>query len=251
MYMVLGILCCVAAFFCFGIAIGGIVQGMVGMFVVFVLLLGLAVWGAIVCFKKYRVLNPKVLKPKPVAQMQPQQQVLKPTLSIRDIVEFYDEIGQMRVLQVKRKEAPFTVAYADILTFEHTYKTQTKTKGGVTRALVGGALAGGVGAIVGATTAKTETRSDGVGTTITTKNPQMPIFYLSFLVGPINGWYHTKQKLEEIIARNVAISMQQAAAAPQAAAISSHDELRHLHQLYQDGIITQEEFEGKKQQLLL
>lgn len=40
-------------------------------------------------------------------------------------------------------------------------KTITKRKGGIGRAVVGGALFGGVGAIVGASTAKTETKTTG------------------------------------------------------------------------------------------
>lgn len=40
-------------------------------------------------------------------------------------------------------------------------ETITKTKGGLGRAIVGGALFGGVGAVVGASTAKTETKTTG------------------------------------------------------------------------------------------
>ena len=65
-------------------------------------------------------------------------------------------------------------------------KTITKSKGGIRRAVVGGALFGGVGAIVGANTAKTETKTtggtpflyidldfSGVKTTVYIMNPPM------------------------------------------------------------------------------
>ena len=65
-------------------------------------------------------------------------------------------------------------------------KTVTKTKGGITRAVVGGALFGVGGAIVGASTAKQETKTtggvpmlyidldfQGVKTTVSISNPPL------------------------------------------------------------------------------
>ena len=54
-------------------------------------------------------------------------------------------------------------------------ETITKTKGGLGRAVVGGALFGGVGAVVGASTAKTETKTTG----------GMPFLYITLNLGDL------------------------------------------------------------------
>lgn len=52
-------------------------------------------------------------------------------------------------------------------------KVVTKTKGGIRRALVGGVMFGAAGAIVGASTAKTETKTTGgIATLYINLNPQ-------------------------------------------------------------------------------
>ncbi len=64
------------------------------------------------------------------------------------IVFHFSEIEQYSITQVGAKTI-----------------TKTKTKGGIGRAIVGGAIAGPVGAIVGSTTAKTEAETKTVGGT--------------------------------------------------------------------------------------
>ena len=68
------------------------------------------------------------------------------------------------------------VPYAQILNAELMETSFSKKNGGVTRAIVGGALAGGVGAIVGASTARETTNSVISGITIyiaDVTNPQV------------------------------------------------------------------------------
>lgn len=64
----------------------------------------------------------------------------------KPIIFHFSEIGQYAIKQLGAKTV-----------------TKTKTKGGIGRAIVGGALAGPVGAIAGAATAKTESETKTVG----------------------------------------------------------------------------------------
>lgn len=69
-------------------------------------------------------------------------------VKVQPIVFHFSEIEQYSINQVGAKTI-----------------TKTKTKGGIGRAIVGGAIAGPVGAVVGATTAKTEAETKTVGGT--------------------------------------------------------------------------------------
>lgn len=66
--------------------------------------------------------------------------------------------------QKKPKVEPLVFQFSEVEGYQLERvgeKTVTKTKGGLTRAVVGGALFGPAGAIVGASTAKTETKTTG------------------------------------------------------------------------------------------
>lgn len=91
--------------------------------------------------------------------------------------------------QKKQKQEPVVFSFSEIEEYRIEKvgeKTVTKTKGGVTRAVVGGALFGVAGAVVGASTAKQETKTtggvsmlyidldfQGVKTTVSISNPPM------------------------------------------------------------------------------
>lgn len=93
------------------------------------------------------------------------------------------------VSQKKPKLEPVVFAFNEIegYTLEVVgQKTITKTKGGIGRAIVGGALFGSIGAVVGASTAKQETKTtgginilkidlvlNGVKTTVSISNPPL------------------------------------------------------------------------------
>lgn len=79
----------------------------------------------------------------------------------------------------KIKQEPVVFKFSEIEEFrieQVGQKTITKTKGGVGRAIVGGALFGGAGAIVGATTAKQETKQVA----------GIPILYVELCIGELN-----------------------------------------------------------------
>ncbi len=75
----------------------------------------------------------------------------------------------------KTKQEPIVFAFSEVDGYRIEIagvKTVSKKKGGIGRAVVGGALFGGAGAIVGAATAKTETKTTG----------GLPILYLDLTI---------------------------------------------------------------------
>lgn len=119
-------------------------------------------------------------------------------------------------------------------------ETTTKKKGGITRALVGGAIAGPVGAVVGSSTAKT---------TSTTSSKKT--FYLNLktysgnkkilIPFPPNG-------LEEFADK--CISQHLSSNSNNVSELSITEKLKSISELKEQGIITEEEFESKKKELL-
>ncbi len=87
--------------------------------------------------------------------------------------------------------------------------TNTKTKGGITRAVIGGAIAGPIGAVVGASTAKSVSNTeyssvqDGFKFYIECKDGKgwnIPVTGVGFLRNKVsNSWMDVKAKIDAII----------------------------------------------------
>ena len=119
-------------------------------------------------------------------------------------------------------------------------KTVTNKKGGITRAVVGGVVAGPVGALVGSGTAKAETKTVGGVkmtkvhfTTYARKVQRMSSTY------PIG--------FTDFLDRCIADASSEPATT---AVASAADEILKYKELLDKGIITAEEFSAKKAQLL-
>ena len=119
--------------------------------------------------------------------------------------------------------------------------TVTETKGGIGRAVIGAAVAGPVGAIVGAATAKTETRKGRSKENVSIRfvlplgESSLPTtVYPGGMTAFLKGCKASQEKL-------------QAAAS---AASSDADELLKFKQLLDMGAITEAEYNAKKVQLL-
>ena len=120
--------------------------------------------------------------------------------------------------------------------------TVTETKGGIGRAVIGAAVAGPVGAIVGAATAKTETRKGG-----RSKENVSIRFVLSLGESSLPTTVYPGGMTAFLKSCKVSHEKSQAAApvAPSAA-----DELLKFKQLLDMGAITEAEYSAKKSQLL-
>lgn len=146
----------------------------------------------------------------------------------------------------------------DIQVFEQVQavtqtKGKTKKKGGITRALVGGVVAGPAGAIVGGMTAKSENNATSVTnqqvtrTIVLTRDDP----FKAVLKIPYNA--ELEFKLRNILADNLN-QIEPVADTSQVEqstlSVSVADELIKLKELLDAGILTDEEFIAQKQRLL-
>lgn len=146
--------------------------------------------------------------------------------------------------------------YDDIISFHLLENGQTITKGGLGRAIVGGALFGGVGAIVGGVTGKkTKQEINEYCIKIITKHFFYPQVFINFLT---TGKVKSNSILYKSYAQNAqsvlsmlsiiqnSVSEKNSSTTPS----STADEITKFKKLLDDGIITKDEFDKKKTQLL-
>ena len=120
--------------------------------------------------------------------------------------------------------------------------TVTETKGGIGRAVIGAAVAGPVGAIVGAATAKTETRKDGRSKEIVSIRFVLSLGESSLPTTVYPGG------MTAFLKRCKVSQEKPQAAAPVAPSVA--DELLKFKHLLDMGAITEAEYNAKKAQLL-
>lgn len=150
--------------------------------------------------------------------------------------------------------------YDQIISFDLIENGNSIISGGTGRAVAGGILFGEVGAVVGGVTAtrKTTEICTLLKVKITFRNCQRQSIDITFIENN-NGFpkssyeYGTKYELAEGImtALQVAVDkVKQPEVPPKAPAISAADEILKFKSLMDAGIITEEEFQAKKKQLL-
>ncbi|MFL0251231.1 SHOCT domain-containing protein [Clostridium neuense] len=148
--------------------------------------------------------------------------------------------------------------YNDIVDYELLEDGESIIKkSGIGRAVAGGVLFGGVGAVVGSVTGKQRTKSicKSLKLKITISDINNPTVYIDFIPSETkkDSWiyknaYNSAQEclsVLQLICSNSKNEMQN-----NAAPISNADEILKYKNLLDNGIITQEEFEAKKKQLL-
>lgn len=156
-----------------------------------------------------------------------------------------------------------TFKYEDILDFELIQDGKSViNKGGLGRAAIGGLLFGGSGAIVGTLTGsrkQTETCTE-LRVKITLNNIERPSVFIDFVKGTsiskgnilyrqLANAAETVMSLLQVIT-NETFSNEPTSSQEKSGQVSSADEIRKYKGLLDDGIISQEEFDAKKRQLL-
>lgn len=180
---------------------------------------------------------------------------LKSFFSPTQNVDKYLEIDENnKLLRIPCNIFSPILKFSDIIDFELLENGNTISKGGLGNAVIGGVLFGGVGAIVGGTIGKKKTTQEitQLSIKIITKNIYFPDVYINFLTtGKIKsnsilfkGYSASAQKVLSLLTLissndNNTISSYSAA-----------DEILKFKKLLDDGIITQDEFNKKKSQLL-
>lgn len=145
--------------------------------------------------------------------------------------------------------------YNEIISYELLEDGETITKGGLGSAIVGGVLFGGAGAIVGGTVGKKRTKQEitEYKIKIVTKNAFYPNLYIDFLItGKIkSGSFSYKLYHDNAQSILSALSVMVNTVSEQNTdSVSPADEILKYKQLLDNGIISEEDFENKKNQLL-
>ena len=154
---------------------------------------------------------------------------------------FYVGSKKLKSKQFKMNcEEPTVYKFSEIKRYEREHiagKMETKKKGGITRAVVGGAVAGPVGALVGSGTAKTHMKEVG-GTDIFRLFLSYQSIETTRVLRPSNEAIAFFDKCIDDSATNNKKTTSEA------------DELMKYKNLLDIGAITQEEYEMKKKELL-
>ncbi|MBR6338318.1 MAG: SHOCT domain-containing protein [Ruminococcus sp.] len=157
--------------------------------------------------------------------------------------------------------------YSDLISYELIEDGKTITKGGVSigRAVVGGALFGGVGAVIGGTSGKkvNNTICKVLSIKMTIKDFKNPTMYFNLLKYETQtdslaykNAYNTAQRILSVLDiistynEKPSNSTTSSKTTSSSNMTSSIDEVKKLKELLDIGAITQEEFDTKKKQLL-
>ena len=133
-------------------------------------------------------------------------------------------------------------------------------RGGLGRAVIGGFLFGGAGAVVGAATRNSKSLCTRLQIKLTVKDYDQPAFFITLIDSEVSKsglTYQTYiQQAESIISKLQLImeekqtSSNENQTSKETSFMNTADQIRSFKALLDEGIITQEEFEAKKKQLL-
>lgn len=189
-----------------------------------------------------------------------------PTYEAAPYAKFNDDTKQM-ILSAKPhisyKPEQFTLfSYDQLIDFELLEDGTSVAKGGLGRAVAGGVLFGGVGAVVGGVTGKRKSNQicKKLKVKLTVKDYMEPAFYISLISFPAeikknsltyNSYMKDAQAILsklQLITDEMSSNVAAQAAAPQVEDVT--EQIRKFKALLDDGIISQEEFDTKKKELL-
>lgn len=181
------------------------------------------------------------------------------TKKIGSIVEFDDNQKKWLVLSsiLGRRNKSTVYNYSDIVDFELLEDGESVAQGGLGRALVGGVLFGGTGAVVGGVTGKRKQK--GICTNlkikITINNINNPVVYINFIESKVKKssfiYKEMYKQAQECLSTLQLICDQNEKPNTQSAVTESvADELKKFKELLDMGAISEEEYETKKTKLL-
>jgi len=171
---------------------------------------------------------------------------------------YLDEIHEKFAFVAGKNSTPKIYNYSDIINFELLKDGGSIAKGRAGSALVGGLLLGAAGAVIGSSRAKQQMQTcNSMIITITVDDPNSPLISIPLISSEIK----TASFLYESIIKTAQSTMSMLgymqnkgkpdnAPIDMAAGISSADEIKKYKQLFDDGVLTEDEFTAKKKQLL-
>ncbi len=182
------------------------------------------------------------------------------TKKIGDLIEFDDNQKKWLIPDgfLGKKKNPKIYNYSDIVDFELLEDGETITKGGLGSAVAGGMLLGGVGAVVGGVTGKKKNKAicNSLKIKITLNNINNPVVYINFLAAATKKesltyktLYNSAQECLSVL-QLICSSQEASSENSNVATTSNADEILKYKKLLDEGILSQEEFDAKKKQLL-
>ena len=223
------------------------------------------------CFKEYcdalsMTKAPKILKKldieKTISSTKKNnelQKIFNPTNNIENYIEFDEDNKKWLVSKRSEndKKAPIIHSYENIVKFEILEDGESIVSGGVGRAIVGGALFGATGAIVGGITGKKTTRKvvDTFKIKITFNNINNPLEYVNLINAKTKTnssiYQNACNEAQEILSvLSIIIKNNDKADNEQSKTSDSIEQVKGLKELLDLGAITEEEFNTKKKELL-
>ncbi|MSA02948.1 DUF4428 domain-containing protein [Lactonifactor sp. BIOML-A3] len=182
------------------------------------------------------------------------------TFSINNFIKIDNVNKKFAILKSSKEQNPIIFNFADLADYELVEDGETITKGGLGSAAVGGVLLGGAGAIVGSVTGKKKSAStvNRMYIRISFSHKwisQKTIDLINTETKKSGGIYRlTKDIADQIISALDGIVHEvendNNKVTSSNNSLSSADEILKFKNLLDSGIITQEEFEAKKKQLL-
>ncbi len=154
--------------------------------------------------------------------------------------------------QKKRPDNYTMFSYDQIVSFELLENGESVASGGVGRAALGGILFGGVGAVVGASTRSYKSVCEELKIKVTVKDYKDPAFYIPVIVLETNkssSVYKERMKMAQNILSKLQL-ITNSSNNKKSVSEDKFDEIRKYKALLDDGIISQEDFENKKKELL-
>lgn len=181
----------------------------------------------------------------------------KPTKKV-GMLSFNDDTQAFIITKSKKNQDLYY--YEQIVDFELLEDGETITKDGLGRAVAGGLLLGGVGAIVGGITGGKKSKGvcNSLQIKITFRNNPRQTEYVSFISSETKKdgfFYRTAYQLAQDTLSALQIAVDKvdngtATEVPVQQVFSGADEILKYKGLLDAGIITKEEFEAKKAQIL-
>lgn len=168
-----------------------------------------------------------------------------------------DETNRLILIKAEFGTKQDIFRFENIFNYELFEDGESLTKGGVGSAVAGGLLFGGVGAIVGGATGGKKTKQivTEMNVKITLKDSYATNVY-AYICGKVKKSsinYTNYKKQAQLIVSELQLIIDQnkkTESLSSAQPVSAADEILKFKQLLDSGIITQEEFEAKKKQLL-
>lgn len=174
----------------------------------------------------------------------------------------FDDKNKMFAIKPNATTPEYKGKYEELQSYELIENNKVKTKSGLGKAIAGGVIAGPAGMIAGAVIGKGQqgpTVINSLSVKVTLKNgTYYPLIFISKTTKSdsltakvaLTNVSKLTNKLNKIISSTETTQqIEQSLSAPQTSS-SAADEIRKFKDLLDDGIITQEEFDAKKKELL-